>query len=386
MPSSNEQEKRIILCQHGWLGSGSASINDLLKNLEDYSEETEVNYVVFDLENPISERPLKIGSHDDEIEGDERIEYWLDDFEDFYALYGNDYHIFVQTEFKHPWVDSVDDQSLELKKFIKKITERLDYGGKFHLVGHSKGGLVNIKTALDDKYQYHDQIDKLVSIATPYGSSELLKVLSNLYDEVDAIGFSDYPNLDFDIHGTRSITHEDYLKQLREAWGDADNNPKKDDLYVIVSVAWEIENTSILKLDFEGSLFDVEFSIESNDLATDGVVNVQDQKHGDLNLSEENIIEVEENPENLPFREQLYYESLENVISKVNYAIENRIGILESNPLLDGLIDKETNLPAAALLLYDTKNNFTDNRFSHLNVCGQDETRNAVLTHLFVNS
>lgn len=71
--------------------------------------------------------------------------------------------------------DSVKDQASKLVYLIKAI-KNIDSSIRIILVGHSQGGLVNLETAT----RIPDQIDKMISISTPYSPVYMAKKLINI--------------------------------------------------------------------------------------------------------------------------------------------------------------------------------------------------------------
>lgn len=72
--------------------------------------------------------------------------------------------LYIRTQFSEPIFSNVATQVNELKQIVDKINNVTNSQYEIVLVGHSKGGLVNLRFA----FTYPAIVSKLVSINTPY--------------------------------------------------------------------------------------------------------------------------------------------------------------------------------------------------------------------------
>lgn len=90
--------------------------------------------------------------------------------------------VYIRTKFQDPKRGKLTSQASELKTMIDKIKQALGETAskyEFVLVGHSKGGLSNMRFTLD----YPGVVNKIVSLNTPYNAP--YDIDYNLWKDVD---------------------------------------------------------------------------------------------------------------------------------------------------------------------------------------------------------
>lgn len=139
-PRYQKSEKVIILGQHGYLGNENQFIGCFNK-IEEISRGTSKNYYHYSQE-------LKVENLESQIN--------ISKFEQDYKYF------MVRTVFSSN-IGRVADQVKELHKIIDAL-RTITGITHFYLIGHSKGGLVNMKYSIT----YPGEVEKLISIGTPY--------------------------------------------------------------------------------------------------------------------------------------------------------------------------------------------------------------------------
>lgn len=140
-------EKVIVLAQHGYKGNRDQFRGGFIKVVEEagasgfYHFESNDHVLVANdsLESTID----AMNAH--HSFDDEKIKYFL-----------------IRTEFTNN-IDRVRNQIVELDKIINKLKEKTHIE-HFYLLGHSKGGLVNMQYSIS----YPRKVEKLISVGTPY--------------------------------------------------------------------------------------------------------------------------------------------------------------------------------------------------------------------------
>lgn len=122
--------------------------------------------------------------------------------------------------------ESIDNQSIKLIKIIESI-KQLDNSIEIILVGHSQGGLVNLKTATE----IPNKIKKVVSISTPYSAVTTAYLLRAVEFIANIFKESVYPYFsagDYDEYDKRVKTLSDskYLTELKTKWNKLSKRPE----------------------------------------------------------------------------------------------------------------------------------------------------------------
>lgn len=169
--------------------------------------------------------------------------------------------------------DSIEDQVERLAYIIKYIADTKKCDKKIVLVGHSQGGLVNLKTAI----KLEGYIDQIISLSTPYNASDVGSSLLTLYNVVSKFGAKDIANslvngnsavIDKLKARATTLTDYKYFKQLKEDWKKASNKPK---LHVISGTSG-IYSKVVPDIDFLGN---PTISVSSDSF--DGIVTTYEQ-------------------------------------------------------------------------------------------------------------
>lgn len=351
MSSITVREGKIVLMQHGFFGSEGT--------FEQFAE-TKKGMVSNDIvyEEVLSNRAGNVGpiSNQTYKTGAQKVASWMNSFDAFYQNSDKEKNIFIRTEFANG-TDSVESQRDELKMFIDKIRE-LGYTRKFHLVGHSKGGLVNTEFTLT----YPDEIDKLVSIHTPYGDSSATSLVGDVASMVNGVVETEV------IEGLSNITSDDYLSNLRARWN---SSSKKNDLYLVGGSAVKITKATLLEIGFEEGK--VNFLDVNDEYVTDGVVFLRDQ-----------LGESESNPLNLPSSNKKVYTRGEVELTIPQLVDHDLVTVLADKvrdiPIIGGflgfvadVVDKYI-VNSSDLLIGIAAIDFYGAPFHHLSTCDQEET------------
>lgn len=149
----NKMPKGVIfLCNHGYNGS-EENFSGTLKIIQKYSNVLDAKAYL-----------------DDYI-------YYKDDLNNniYKDLKQNAYNyvdkmLFIRTRFQNKVIGDLDNQAKEVDIIIENIKTCLgEYKDKFEfvLIGHSKGGLVNMEYALT----HPDKVRRIISINTPYNGA-----------------------------------------------------------------------------------------------------------------------------------------------------------------------------------------------------------------------
>ncbi|KFZ26214.1 MAG: hypothetical protein KQ78_01565 [Candidatus Izimaplasma bacterium HR2] len=350
--SSAPRVGKIVLMQHGFVGS-EGSFSGFQTTLLEETEE--IVYI-----DCLSNRTGNVGPVSNQVymTGSEKVALWMSNFADYYANAPKNKNIYIKTEFKNG-VDSVESQREELKMFIDGIKD-LGYTRKFNLVGHSKGGLVNTEFTL----KYPNEIDKLVSIHSPYGDSSATSFVGEVLGMLPS---SINPEI---IEGLENITSDDYLKGLRARWN---LSSKKNDLYIVAGVAVKIDKTTLVEIGFDDG---IEF-LTGTQLVSDGVVFLKDQ----TGASEEEPLTIDSNNIRIYDRSYVYLGLPELVNTDI---ISNLVEGVNINPIVDSVVGFVGNLTTAvftapekiliglSLLINEWNPDIIP--FHHMNTCDQPET------------
>lgn len=151
--------KTVVLFQHGYQGNAGIFTN-LIKNILKSSEPNK-QYQTYP-------EVIRKDSHDLVFDNLKKVNGKL---------------VLIKTEFTNK-IDRVINQVYELNTIITKIKAALGYEVDIILVGHSKGGLVNMKYAIT----YPGTIKKLVSVGTPYNFNFMGFAQGILNDLVEKAG------------------------------------------------------------------------------------------------------------------------------------------------------------------------------------------------------
>lgn len=208
----------VIFCQHGFLGHDKTML-PLLEALESKTLKND-SYAYFCKEildyNELSDFNLT-----------------LKDILDTHEKYPEK-NIFVRTLFSNPIYGNVKTQASQLKEMINKV--RAKYPTiPVALIGYSKGGVVNLKCAIDNP----GLIDKVVNIGTPHDDTlvqDLIQIIGNGLKEK----FPDWGLISFKpardaiqylVNNVNEI--EDKImdgtiiyKNLKSEWNELTNKPK----------------------------------------------------------------------------------------------------------------------------------------------------------------
>jgi len=359
---------KIILMQHGFMGSANtfSGFENNLRNSNYYA-----TFTVYDIPaiNKKNVKTFAINGHTyiKELTNVENLEEWAIKFNEFYKL-NHQKDIYISTEFSSG-LSSVKRQMEELKMITDIIRKNTGYSEKFNLIGHSKGGLVNLEYTM----KYPNEVDKVISISTPYATGRLTKLIDDFYKVL-----ADKNTLPIDeLEGLRNITSETYLSDLRRRWN---NHYKRNCLHVIAGVSIRIITKTALS--FKG--FIPEVGKEEN-YESDGVVDLDDQKGQDekngniLDIPKKNIVTLEKDPfviREFKFIDTDWDKRIIDAIKTVSKTIGNIVEAAYDIKYFDAV---------ALLLGIGTGINLLSAPFSHMNICSQQETANAVINIMFNN-
>ncbi|MDE5617302.1 MAG: GPI inositol-deacylase [Ureaplasma sp.] len=189
--------------------------------------------------------------------------------------------------------DSIDNQVEKLIYIIKYLVDVKKVNKKIVLVGHSQGGLVNIKTAI----ALEGYIDQLISISTPYDPVDMGASLLTLYNIAKFFNIPgvekiltqsdvdmDDPNQQALIKeiktGAEVLTNRNYFKKIHEDWKNAKNKPK---LHVISGTAGTYRKSIVVPSSGLGSSLspsygtDLELTVKYLKTPFDGIVMTSEQ-------------------------------------------------------------------------------------------------------------
>lgn len=218
--------------------------------------------------------------------------------------------------------------------------------------------------------KYSGEVDKVVSIATPYGSGRLTKLVGDIFDVFDNVGIQ----ATGPIQGLANITSESYLTDLRTRWA---NHSKKDSLYAIGGVSIRLVRKALISI--KG--FSISF-LNEEVYETDGVVDLDDQ------------IGVDDNPApalGIPAARRVVHK--DNALSFTTFSVieedwTDRVAqaIADIAPFTTDLAEVYFGVKyfdaLPVLLGIGTGVNLLNQPFSHINICNQTKTANSVVAFL----
>lgn len=155
------QSGAVILCQHGYLGSAGqfSGFCNLVKKKES------ITSIVMD--KHMTKNISEIDKNLETVCKDSR---------------NNGKMIFIRTEFSNN-IGRITEQVIELNLMVDRVKKYINSDVPIILVGHSKGGLVNMRYSIT----YPGKIAKLVSVGTPYNFNAM-GFLQGMLDDV--VGFA----------------------------------------------------------------------------------------------------------------------------------------------------------------------------------------------------
>lgn len=186
--TKNSLDRTVILCQHGWNGSGQ-TMQNLFGNLKKLNLTSGLNYYFCDdtlyskqLEPLISD--MKSSSTTtavlrEKCEAVPALDYLMTifgtKFESRFSNVQPDNHanVFISTEFVDPSLGLISDQVVELSNMINIVKRIVAPDVKIVLIGHSKGGVVNCQYAIENE----GAVEKIINIATPHTSTVIRNLL-----------------------------------------------------------------------------------------------------------------------------------------------------------------------------------------------------------------
>ena len=132
---------------------------------------------------------------------------------------------------KYKKYDLIDNQALKIKKIID-IINIFGADVEIALVGHSQGGLVNLKASTLAPHK----IKEIISISTPYGRSAFASILSdiefiiNIFNGslVEGIANVDKNDIEYTNYNTSidQMSSNTYLNNLKNAWLNLETRPR----------------------------------------------------------------------------------------------------------------------------------------------------------------
>ena len=286
-------------------------------------------------------------------------------------------------EIKFREFDSIEHQSGKLVKIIKAI-KNINSEIEIILVGHSQGGLVNLKVAtIIPSY-----IKKIVSISTPYSPVKVAKIITvaqlffNLikkgYIAKDILDVEEkiYDDIDYHNYTLRinELANFRFFNSLKKAWNSLTYRPSLTAIIGISSHLLEVKpvNATVVK-------FLIPF---------DGLVCAGEQ--ADITNANLYILHDENREHYLPTNDS--FNSIARIILKPfkNYHINLPI-IDYKNDFVKGLFTKKLSslsetiseaINDKPISNTDYKNYYdmVSNRYSHKNIINQDETIGILLS------
>ncbi len=151
-PTSTVKLETIILCQHGYQGN-SGTFTKLFENLNNLGQVTLTNVLTKDTPVSVYENIAKTDAK----------------------------KVFIRTQFSNK-IGRVAEQVKELNTIIEGLKKATGNSVKFILVGHSKGGLVNMRYSID----YPGKVQKLISVGTPYNPN-IMGFAQSLLDDISFV-------------------------------------------------------------------------------------------------------------------------------------------------------------------------------------------------------
>ena len=290
---------------------------------------------------------------------------------------------------KFAYYDSIDNQANKLVKIIDSI-KNIDEEIEIILVGHSQGGLVNLKTST----MIPNKIRDLISISTPYSSvytANLLKALrillsifkENLYKSIEKHYYEEYEKR------INELSDNSFFKKLKQTWNLLKYRPN---LSVIIGVSaylkQDVPSIFPLFLDllvpFDGLVCAYEQAdIEHADryILHNENLEFYRPKGNDINsISLINSFLFNKNNIKLPIiyhKDDLFKEALKNLWNM----IKGKSIDFNKNPILKVLEEAKEDKPCSNL---DYKNYYDmiTNEYSHKNIVSQEETIGIILSIL----
>lgn len=143
------------------------------------------------------------------------------------------------------YYDSIEAQSIKLQYIINAI-KSIDLSIDIFLVGHSQGGLVNLKTAVD----IPNMIKGIISISTPYSAVTIGKVFSlinnvaTLFDlNIYSFIIKDPENVEKYDARVDTLSDSSFFNNLKHRWNELKKRPK---LVVIAGISAHIMTSAYL--------------------------------------------------------------------------------------------------------------------------------------------
>lgn len=148
----------------------------------------------------------------------------------------------VGTNYNRCLYDSIENQSKKLVKIIDSI--KIHSCVNLTLIGHSQGGLVNLKAAIARPLKIY----KMISISTPYapvtvGSDLLLfENIVNLFNKSLTVAFNSIPEYaNYLVQSVNTLTSATFFNELKSQWNAIGYNPP---LTVITGVSGLLKSIS----------------------------------------------------------------------------------------------------------------------------------------------
>ncbi|MEG0994998.1 MAG: alpha/beta hydrolase [Bacilli bacterium] len=147
--------------------------------------------------------------------------------------------------------DSIDNQALKLKKIINEIC-RINPETEIYLIGHSQGGLVNLKTST----LVPEKIKNLISISTPYSPVTLayllreIEFVANIFDKSLIMKVEPNDYIDYEER-IKTLSDLKYINNLKNEWNNLIIRPKLNVIAGISSHLMTSEYFIIFCIPFE---------------------------------------------------------------------------------------------------------------------------------------
>lgn len=201
----------IVFFQHGYQGNGSAHV-DLVKNLKDA-------------------RPSSIYKVDMVMRSDNRQMFNTSNLNAKFP----DETILIRTEFSNK-IGRIHDQVFELKRMIDRVRSVLGTTRPIYLVGHSKGGLVNMQLTIT----HPGLVKKIISIGTPYNFNIMgfaQSILDDIFEDASikaikaskpiiATALAGASNLLDQFVSDEDLGNPDTFRNLKNNWNALTNKPQ----------------------------------------------------------------------------------------------------------------------------------------------------------------
>ena len=286
--------------------------------------------------------------------------------------------------------DSIDNQAIKLKKIIKDI-KNLNSQIDIILIGHSQGGLVNLKVStLIPSY-----ISDMISISTPYSPVTIAYLLrgiefaANLFNQsivskFDPLEYEDY------LECVNTLSNKTYFTNLKNKWNTLNNRPHLTIIsgvsaHLMTSQSFTIFNISFetnFRYPFDGLVLGREqVSIENADinvLHEDGVT-CYEESNGFTNPC---CVTVDINHNHncdciLPCFD-INDVLLQSSLSSLDLAIHNGQIDISQLPIIKAIIEGIDGIPCSNEN-YRQYYELIGGRFSHKNIIKQEETIGIIL-------